>query len=123
MSLPDITKYPIAGSPWPYATAAAQLSVWGYKPVGDHSQEALFDPDGLLAWEKIDPDTGHKKAFVLSTPRWQAKGMSEPVWPSQTILGAMEAQEVFQRAGSSDQEHLSFQALTLARLYGGRSGL
>jgi len=116
----DITKYPIAESPWPYATAAAQLNVWGYIPVGDHSREALFDPNGLLTWEKIDPDTGYKKAFVLSTPRWRALGMNEPVWPSKAILRAMETQEVFHRAGSNDEQHLSFVELTLARLYGGK---
>lgn len=101
----DPKKYPPTLSPWPYRTVAAYMTVWDYVPVGDHSEQYLLDPDGFLVWERTDHKTGEKKAFVISTPKWSADGydMPEPVWPSRVIVREMEAQEVFQRAGSPDE--------------------
>lgn len=93
----------VPSSPWPYATVAAHMTVWGYEPVGDHSEAAIRNFNGFLRWERIDPRTGQKKAWVITTPKWRVhNGKDEPVWPSAVIVEAMVAQEVFQRTGRTD---------------------
>ena len=100
----DPAIYEVADEPWPYKTVAAQLKNWGYQAVGDHSPEYLLDLSGLLHWEKIDPKTGRKKVFVISTPKWRTiGGADEPVWPAKVVSRAMNVQDVFQEAGSSDE--------------------
>jgi hypothetical protein len=102
----DPAQYAIAQSPWPYRTVAAQLTAWGYEPAGDHSEAALLNLGGFLRWEKTDPKTGRKKAFVIASPKWRTHGgKDEPVWPSAAVLEAMSTQEVFQRAGSGENNN------------------
>jgi hypothetical protein len=98
----DPKKYPPANQPWPYKTVAANLTAWGYAPVGDHSLKHMMKTNGFLRWDKKTPASERKKTFVISNPKWSAKGYSEPVWPASVVTAALVTQEVYQRAGSSD---------------------
>lgn len=98
----DPAIYQLAPQPWPYGTVAGYLKSWGYKPVGDHTPEYLLNPEGFVVWERIDPKTGQRQAFVVSNPRWRAHGINEPVWPGNVIATAMRAQEVYHRFDEID---------------------
>jgi len=100
----DPKKYPIANQPWPYRTVAANLKAWGYSPVGDHSLRYMLNPGGFLRWDKDTPTTERKRTFVISNPKWSARGYKDPVWPASVVTAALVTQEVYQRAGSSDEQ-------------------
>jgi hypothetical protein len=95
----DPIKYPVAEQPWTYRRVSAVMTVWSYEPVGDHSQEAIFNLNGFLKWEKVDPRTGQVDAFVVSTPKWSARGSDEPHWPQDVIMEALCDQAVLHRTG------------------------
>jgi hypothetical protein len=95
----DQTKYPRCDQPWSYRRVAAVMTVWSYEPVGDHSAAALMDPNGLLKWEKVDPETGQSSWFVITTPKWSAAGSNDPHWPSTLVMEALCDQAVLQRTG------------------------
>jgi hypothetical protein len=74
-----------------------------------------MNPEGFVVWEKIDDQTGERKYFVISNPRWRAHGMNEPVWPAAIITRAMRAQEIYHRFGSEDVDIGSCDVVPLTR--------
>jgi hypothetical protein len=71
---------------------------WEYLPVGDHTLSARENPEAFLRWEKIESD-GKKSAFVISSPKWSARGSSELYWPAALIIDALTDQAVLHRTG------------------------
>lgn len=90
--------YPLAAQPWSYDQVAGVMDGWGYTPVGDHTLAARENPDGFLGWEKVEND-GKKSAFVITTPKWSARGSSQLYWPADLIVEALTDQAVLHRTG------------------------
>ena len=98
---PSASKYPVAELPWSYDSVLGILKSWGYSPVGDHSAAYRLNPEGFLVWEGVNHKTGEKKWFVISNPRWCARGSDDPVWPANVIVTALRAQEIYHQLGSN----------------------
>jgi hypothetical protein len=94
----DPKNYPIAEQPWSYDQVAGVMEVWEYTPVGDHTLSARENPDAFLKWEKVESD-GKTSAFVISSPKWSARGSSQLYWPSELIVEALTDQAVLHRTG------------------------
>jgi hypothetical protein len=92
----DVSRFPIAEQPFSYEFVNAIMTVWGYVPHGTHD---IFAKN-LLKWTTERDPSRFGPVFVISPPKWQARGMTAPVWPKAAFFEALTA-SVAQSGGQS----------------------